>query len=120
LRSAVGDRRFEAAFAEGAAYSLDQAVTLALGQAPHAGAPSPTTVSDAPAAIREVGLTRREWEVAQLLAVGLSNKDIAARLVVSLRTAETHVEHILSKLGFNSRTQVGKWVMDQRAPESNT
>ena len=44
-------------------------------------------------------LTRRELEIAGLLAEGLSNKEIAARLVISQRTVETHVDHILSKLG---------------------
>ena len=62
------------------------------------------------------GLTRREWEVAQLVAEGLSNKEIAARLVISQRTAETHVENGLTKLGFTSRTQVSRWVVEQRAP----
>ena len=59
------------------------------------------------------GLTRREWEVAQLVAEGLTNKDVAARLVISQRTAETHVEKILTKLGFTSRTQVGRWILEQ-------
>jgi DNA-binding NarL/FixJ family response regulator len=40
---------------------------------------------------------------------GLSNKEIAARLVIGQRTAEGHVENIMSKLGFNSRTQVALW-----------
>jgi len=44
----------------------------------------------------------------------LSNKDIAARLVISQRTAETHVERILTKLGFTSRLQVARWVADQQ------
>jgi DNA-binding NarL/FixJ family response regulator len=60
-------------------------------------------------------LTRREWEIAQLLAEGLSNKEIAARLVISRRTAEAHVENILTKLGFRSRAQVSSWVLGERA-----
>ncbi|WP_182481259.1 response regulator transcription factor [Nocardioides immobilis] len=59
------------------------------------------------------GLTRRQWEIAQLLGEGLSNKEIAARLVISRRTAEAHVENILTKLGFTSRTQVTSWAIDQ-------
>jgi DNA-binding CsgD family transcriptional regulator len=51
-------------------------------------------------------LTTREREVAVLVAAGLTNKDIAARLVVSKRTVDAHVEHILGKLGYNSRVQV--------------
>jgi DNA-binding NarL/FixJ family response regulator len=59
-------------------------------------------------------LTRRERQVADLLAQGLSNKDIAARLVIAQRTAETHVENILNKLGFSSRTQAAVWISGQR------
>jgi non-specific serine/threonine protein kinase len=51
-------------------------------------------------------LTPREREVAGLVAQGLTNRSIAARLVVSKRTVDAHVEHILAKLGFNSRVQV--------------
>ena len=48
--------------------------------------------------------------MARLLARGCSNKQIAARLVISRRTAEGHVEHILTKLGFTSRAQVAAWI----------
>ena len=51
-------------------------------------------------------LTAREREVAALVALGLTSKDIAARLVVSKRTVDSHLEHILGKLGYNSRVQV--------------
>jgi predicted ATPase/DNA-binding CsgD family transcriptional regulator len=55
-------------------------------------------------------LTRREQEVAALIGQGMSNRDIATRLVISQRTAEAHVEHILVKLGFTSRLQIATWV----------
>ena len=54
----------------------------------------------------------REKEVAELLARGMTNKDIANALVVSPRTAETHVENILTKLGLTSRTQVIAWMTE--------
>jgi non-specific serine/threonine protein kinase len=54
-------------------------------------------------------LTPRELQVARLLAQGSSNKEIAAELVISQRTAEGHVERILTKLGFASRAQVAAW-----------
>jgi DNA-binding NarL/FixJ family response regulator len=112
LRSTIGDERFESAFAEGAAYSLGQAVDLALAQGSAHPRSGPTPASRVQVA-NPGGLTRREWEVAQLVAEGLSNKDVAARLVISQRTAETHVEKILTKLGFTSRTQVGRWILEQ-------
>jgi predicted ATPase/DNA-binding NarL/FixJ family response regulator len=63
------------------------------------------------------GLTRREREIADLIGSGLTNKDIAAKLVISPRTAEGHVEHILSKLGFTSRAQIAAWVAEHRNPD---
>jgi non-specific serine/threonine protein kinase len=59
-------------------------------------------------------LTRREQQIAELVAAGLSNKEIAARLVIATRTAEGHVERILVKLGFTSRTQIAAWVAGNR------
>ena len=64
----------------------------------------------APAVSDGAPLTARELQVARLIAGGRSNKDIAAELVISQRTAENHVEHILTKLGFTSRAQVAAWV----------
>jgi len=55
-------------------------------------------------------LSRRENEVAQLLARGLSNREIAQRLYLSERTIDNHVHHILDKLGFDSRVQIATWV----------
>lgn len=47
--------------------------------------------------------------MASLVASGLSNREIAASLVISARTAETHVQHIMGKLGFTSRAQIAAW-----------
>ena len=58
-------------------------------------------------------LTRREREVASLVAEGLTNREIASRLFISERTAESHVEQLRSKLGVRSRSQVAAWVTAQ-------
>lgn len=55
-------------------------------------------------------LTRRELEVANLVAEGLTNRALAARLHLSERTVEGHIEHALNKLGMSSRTQLAVWV----------
>ena len=55
------------------------------------------------------GLSRRESEVAALVAEGLTNRQIAERLFISERTAQNHVQHILTKLGFSTRSQIAAW-----------
>jgi DNA-binding CsgD family transcriptional regulator len=59
------------------------------------------------------GLTRREREVAAVIASGRSNQEIADELVVSVKTVEAHVTRILTKLGFNSRAQIAAWAVDR-------
>jgi DNA-binding CsgD family transcriptional regulator/sugar lactone lactonase YvrE len=59
-------------------------------------------------------LSRREREVAELVAQGLTNREIAQRLFISERTAEGHVQSIRNKLGFTSRTQIAAWTVRQR------
>lgn len=61
-----------------------------------------------------MGLLQDPIDVADPLAQGMSDKDGAAKLVVSQRTAEAHVEHILTKLGFHSRAQIATWVTAQQ------
>jgi len=58
--------------------------------------------------------------VAALVAQGLTNQEIARRLVVAPRTAETHIENILQKLGFRSRAQIASWTTAQNSsPETS-
>ena len=120
LRKASGSgvfesEAFEKALAEGASYSFDQAVSLALGDGDAADEQERTVVRARSNVGRSGGLTRREREIAALLAEGLTNKEIAGRLIISQRTVETHVDHILSKLGMTSRTQVASWVTEEQA-----
>lgn len=64
---------------------------------------------------REVfgNLTPRQLEVAALVARGLTNRDIGQELVISPQTAETHVKHILRRLGFSSRSQIATWATER-------
>jgi DNA-binding CsgD family transcriptional regulator len=57
-------------------------------------------------------LSRRECEVATLVTRGLTSREIAAELVISERTAETHVSNILGKLGVGSRAQIAAWAVE--------
>ena len=59
----------------------------------------------------EVPLTRRESEVLEQLAHGLTNKEIALALGISYETVKEHVQHILRKVGVNDRTQVAVWAV---------
>ncbi|WP_328715997.1 protein kinase domain-containing protein [Nocardia salmonicida] len=104
VRRALGERRFDTAFRRGQAMGHNAAVSYALGEAPP---------RDATALASQLTLTKRERQVADLVAQGLTNKQIAARLVISQRTAGGHVEHILTKLGFTSRAQIAAWIADE-------
>jgi len=111
-REAVGDNGFARAFQHGLRLSFDEAVAYALGESTQSRVqPSATRRATAVPG----SLTRREREVAELIMQGLSNKQIADTLVMSQRTAEGHVEHILAKLSFTTRAQVAAWVAEQRA-----
>lgn len=106
-RAALGESAFGRLVAETATLPVLDGLAAAVREKPRA----------APSAVREPQqgpLTRREFQVAEAIAEGLSNKEIAARLVISQRTAEAHVEHILTKLDFGSRTQVAMWVAGQQ------
>ncbi|WP_253873738.1 ATP-binding protein [Actinomadura rupiterrae] len=113
LRDALGGDRVSELFAKGAALEVEDAAAFALGDddLPAARRPGP----DAPdAAPEETPLTRRELEIADLVAEGLTNREIAERLVIAKRTVDSHLEHILGKLGFTSRTRVAAWAIERR------
>ncbi len=105
VRSRYGQPVFETAFGYGRRMDAEDA----LAYADRSGA-RPDPPATVPA---RVPLTRREREVADLLGQGLSNAQIAARLVISQRTAESHVANIMRKLGLTSRTQVTVWAVNQ-------
>jgi non-specific serine/threonine protein kinase len=79
---------------------------------------APAAVADgAPRQSASDTLTARERAIARLIVDGLSNRNIAERLVITEGTVEVHVKHILSKLGFRSRTQVATWFAAQQQSE---
>lgn len=63
-------------------------------------------------------LTKRELEVARLVAKGLTYREIAGRLYLSVRTVESHVDHALNKLDLRSRTQLAVWVQENVRPSA--
>ena len=72
-----------------------------------------------PAPPRRTPLSPREWDVAQLIARGCTNQQIAAQLVLTPGTVANHVAHILTKLDLRSRTQIAVWVLNHdRGPEA--
>src|SRR5256885_1434301 len=96
-QSRLGLRKSEDAWTQGWSMSLDQAIDYALGEG------EPETVIDANP------LSRRESEVAKLVAAGMSNRRIGERLYLSERTVEGHVERIRNKLGARPRTGGPTW-----------
>lgn len=107
VQRAIGRREFDKATNEGRRLRVDDVISRTLGEQPDATARRTNQ--------EEAMLTRRERQVADLIAEGLTNRDIATTLVISQRTAETHVEHILTKFGFTSRSQIAAWVAERRA-----
>jgi non-specific serine/threonine protein kinase len=97
VRAALGEESFADAFATGRAMTHQEAARFALDG------------TKADAAARPQVLTERQWQVAGLIAQGLSNRDIAAELFISQRTADNHVQNILDRLGFRRRTQIAVW-----------
>ena len=94
-RAAVGAAAAKL-FEEGRGLTLVQAVALGLDDAPE----------DPWRAGPGAGLTRREREIAALVATGMTNREIAGKLYLSVRTVEVHVDHALTKLGLRTRTQL--------------
>ena len=111
VRQALGAETTTEAWETGRGMADEQALDLAL-----AATEAPPTQSSRPpdrSAQQVARLSPREREVAALVAQGLSNRQIAQRLVVTERTVAAHIEHILNKLGFGSRTQIAVWISER-------
>jgi DNA-binding NarL/FixJ family response regulator len=89
--------------------AMDEAIAYALEEKKPRLAPPSKRTSAMP-------LSKREVEIAELVAQGLSNKEIATRVFLSERTIETHVSNILNKLGVNSRVEISSWVARELTP----
>ena len=102
VRARLGPVMWDAAWAAGSALSIADAADLALGD--------PSTVAPAPAVL--ASLSPREREVGQLIADGLTNREIANALSISEKTVGSHIDHIMTKLGLRSRTRIAVWAVD--------
>jgi DNA-binding NarL/FixJ family response regulator len=110
-RDELGEAGFAAAWAAGRSMPVDQAIDEAL--AVSVACPTPSAMTRPASADTALAvLSAREREVAVLVAQGLSNRRIAETLVIAPRTADTHVGHILDKLGLHSRAQIAAWVVE--------
>jgi non-specific serine/threonine protein kinase len=102
-RQALGDARFETVHRRGCELSVPEAIAVARNETAQPGTGTVTGTVASP-------LTKREWEIAELVTQGLGNREIAERLVLAKRTVDSHIEHIFRKLGFTSRAQIAAWV----------
>jgi len=100
-RAKVGRPAADAAWKRGAAFSMQEAVRFALGR-------SAETAYDG-----QSHLTGREIQVARLIASGHTNAEVAARLRISGRTVDAHVEHIRNKVGLRTRAQIAVWAHER-------
>jgi predicted ATPase/DNA-binding CsgD family transcriptional regulator len=126
VRDQLGEAAFAKAWAEGQETTLEEALAyvhnISRASVPPFSVPSVNMLARSqPQSMREPPqfdpLTRREHEVAHLIAQGKSNRAIAEALVITERTVEGHVSNILSKLGFRSRAQVSAWVVAHAQPD---
>jgi DNA-binding CsgD family transcriptional regulator len=110
-RLGLGEQAFAAQWAGGRRLSLAEAVAAGLGRA-HPATGRPNTAAAPDRGLLPGGLTPREWQVAQLVAKGMPNREIAEKLIITLATTDRHVANILAKLNMHSRAQLAVWAAD--------
>ncbi len=125
VRSYLGDEAHDAAWSEGESLSLEDAFALATSEMAIADLAQLDELLRARKltprqSLKEKfgGLTAREREVAAVMAQGLTNEEIAEKLMVTVKTVEGHITNILSKLGFENRAQVAAWAVDKGLAEA--
>jgi len=117
-RAAIDEEAAAHAWDEGASLTLEDAVDYAQGEI-DSDLARVTSAAGRVTAERSRGpsawapLTPREAQVASLIAQGLTNRDIAGKLVIADGTVGIHVDHILGKLGFHSRALVAAWAAER-------
>ena len=116
--SQLGEEEFAVAWAGGKAMSLGQAIEYALSEEEEREPPTLVPEQQPPPDERTERLTRRQREVALLVARGLTNRQIGSELSVSRNTVNNHVARILRKQGLRSRAQIAAWVTERRSPSS--
>jgi DNA-binding CsgD family transcriptional regulator len=108
-RQALGEAAYRTAFHYGAQMSqtgMDEAIAYALEEHQPQRPPAPAPV--------QTPLTRREWQVAELIGQGLANEEIGSRLLIPPRTVGNDAENIRVKLGLTHRSQIASWVAEQQ------
>jgi len=114
VRASLPDQIYAAAWAEGRAMTLEQAYALGISVTSSLSPAERTAgADDQPVDVEDGGLTRREREIATLVATGHTNRQIADTLVLSGRTVETHVHNILTKLQLSTRAQIAVWATER-------
>ena len=103
-RKVLPAAEFRAVLAKGSTMDQAEAIAFALGESSRPRPDAGRVAGSGPGP-----LTRREQDVAGLVAEGMSNSQIAASLVISVRTVETHIQHIMDKLGCGTRAQIAAW-----------
>jgi predicted ATPase/DNA-binding NarL/FixJ family response regulator len=112
VRRSIRPEAFQSAWQDGRGLAMDQAITLALQEEPSGPAPS------GPAVERDAGLeverlSAREREIATLIGQGRSNREIAEVLVLSVKTVESHVKNVFTKLHVKTRAEIAAWAARQ-------
>jgi len=108
-RERLGDTGFAQASSEGRDSPIGETIDLALRL--FHGHPTAGQAAAAHRAAQGPRLSARERQVAALIAQGYSNRQVGAALSIAERTAISHVEHIMNKLGVNSRAQIAAWAV---------
>ena len=110
----LGQRTYGASYERGLAMTTEDAVAFAVEDR----LPSNTPMVIKPKA--EIRLTKRELEIARLIAHEMTSRDIATKLFISERTVEAHVTNMLNKLGLNSRVELTRWLTSVAGTEPVT